>query len=159
VSGTPSDPSKPQRQDTYFRALRAHIPHIEIAYGHFLTHTVRAPLANPPAAGSRMVDIIKTEEKGSDVNIAVHLLNDAWLNRYDCAVVISNDSDLAESMRLVKAHHPDKLIGLLTPGTSHPSRQLLAHADFARHIRTGTIVRSQLPNPIPRTTIHKPATW
>jgi len=47
------------------------------------------------------VKIVKTEEKGSDVNLAVHLLNDAWLNLYDCAVVISNDSDLAESCRLV----------------------------------------------------------
>lgn len=42
-----------------------------------------------------MVDIIKTEEKGSDVNLAVHLLNDGWLDAYDCAVVVSNDSDLA----------------------------------------------------------------
>lgn len=50
-----------------------------------------------------MVDIIKTEEKGSDVNLAVHLLNDGWLDAYDCAVVVSNDSDLAEAMRLVKA--------------------------------------------------------
>ena len=37
----------------------------------------------------------KTEEKGSAVNLAVHLLNDGWLDAYDCAVVISNDSDLA----------------------------------------------------------------
>ena len=42
-----------------------------------------------------MVNIIKTEGKGSDVNLAVHLLNDGWLDAYDCAVVISNDSDLA----------------------------------------------------------------
>ncbi len=29
----------------------------------------------------KFVKIIKTEEKGSDVNLAVHLLNDARLNR------------------------------------------------------------------------------
>lgn len=33
-----------------------------------------------------MVEVVKTEEKGSDVNLAVHLLNDAWLDVYDCAV-------------------------------------------------------------------------
>ena len=44
----------------------------------------------------QFVEVIKTEEKGSDVNLAVHLLNDAWLDRYECAVVVSNDSDLAE---------------------------------------------------------------
>lgn len=56
-----------------------------------------------------MVNIIKTEEKGSDVNLAVHPLNDGWLDAYDCAVVVSNDSDLAEAMRLVKARKERKL--------------------------------------------------
>ena len=61
--------------------------------------------ADPPP---NTVNVIKTEEKGSDVNLAVHLLNDAWLNKYECAVIVSNDSDMAEAMRLVKAHHPQK---------------------------------------------------
>jgi hypothetical protein len=42
--------------------------------------------------------------------LAVHLLNDAWLNEYDCAIVVSNDSDLAESMRFVREEH-HKMIG------------------------------------------------
>jgi uncharacterized LabA/DUF88 family protein len=60
---------------------------------------VKAPLARP-VAGKAYETIIKTEEKGSDVNLAVHLLNDAWLDHYDCAVVVSNDSDLAEDLYL-----------------------------------------------------------
>ena len=40
--------------------------------------------------------MIRTEEKGSDVNLAVHLLNDGWMNACDCAVVFTNDSDIAE---------------------------------------------------------------
>ena len=31
----------------------------------------------------KFAQVIKTEENGSDVNLAVHLLNDAWLNEYD----------------------------------------------------------------------------
>jgi uncharacterized LabA/DUF88 family protein len=58
------------------------------------------PLAANP---SKTAEVIHTEEKGSDVNLGVHLVNDAWLNRYDCAVVVSNDSDLAEAISLVKA--------------------------------------------------------
>jgi len=111
-----------------------------------------------PNGNERFVEIIKTEEKCSDVNIAVHLLNDAWLNNYDCAIVVSNDSDLAEAMRLVKLQH-NKLIGLITPGNTHPSRELMRHADFVRHIRQGALSASLLPNPIPGTPLHKPKGW
>ena len=157
VSGTPVDPSKPQRQDVYLRALRCYRPEVEVYFGHFLSHKVRAPLAHP-AGDQRTAEVIRTEEKGSDVNLAVHLLNDGWLDGYDCAVVVSNDSDIAEAMRLVRQHH-GKRIGLLTPGTGRPSRQLMAHADFARHIRPNAVRRSQLPDQIPGTNIRKPARW
>ncbi len=126
-------------------------------FGHFMSHKVRAPLVQP-VGNQRTVEVIRTEEKGSDVNLAVHLLNDGWLDAYDCAVVVSNDSDLAEAMRLVRHHH-GKRIGLVTPGTGRPSRQLMAHADFARHIRPNALRRSQLPDPIPGMTIRKPPRW
>ena len=106
----------------------------------------------------KFANVVKTEEKGSDVNIAVHLLNDAWLDLYDCAVIVSNDSDLAESLKLVKTQHK-KRIGLVTPGKSHPSKELMQYADFVKRIRTGVLAASQLPDPIPGTTIHKPASW
>jgi hypothetical protein len=37
--------------------------------------------------------VIKTEEKGSDVNLATYLLLDAFKQDCEAAVVISNDSD------------------------------------------------------------------
>ena len=157
VSDTPIDPQKSIRQKTFIRALQVHIPELEVYYGHFLSHETRAPLANP-LPGRRTAKIIKTEEKGSDVNLAVHLLNDAWLDRYDCAVVVSNDSDLAEAMGLVKQHHK-KLLGLITPSDKWTSKQLKIHADFVRYIRPGTLKKSQLPDPIPGTAIYKPNRW
>jgi hypothetical protein len=62
------------------------------------------------------------------------------------------------SLRLVKAQH-GKLICLLTRGapTRKTSHQLKQHADFVKPIRTWMLRSSQLPNPIPGTTIHKPA--
>lgn len=158
VSSTPQDPDKSVRQKTYLRALRSHIPEIEIHYGHFLSHEVKAPLAQP-AHGRTFETVIKTEEKGSDVNLAVHLLNDAWLDAHDCAVVVSNDSDLAESMRLVRSHHPSKIIGLVSPEEGRTSKQLKAHAHFVRPIRKSILGACQLPNPIPGTSIYKPAPW
>lgn len=83
---------------------------------------------NPPP--SRVV-VWKNEEKGSDVNLALHVLNDAWLDVYDCAVIVSNDSDLAESLRLVKAQSR-KIIGLVTPGAPRrkTSLQLKRHETY-----------------------------
>lgn len=149
------DPDQPIRQKTYIRALEKYIPELEVYYGHFLSHEVYAPLAGP--LPMKFVKIIKSEEKGSDVNLAVHLLNDAWLNKFDCAVVVSNDSDLAEALRIVKNDHK-KVIGLLTPVDS-PSMELKKYATFIKQIRKGVLSISQLPDPIPGTTIFKPKTW
>ena len=88
----------------------------------------------------------------------MHLPNDGWLDAYDCVVVVSKDSDLAEAMRRVREQR-GKRIGLVTPGTRRPSQQLRRHADFARHIRTNGFWHSQLPSPIPGTNIRKPAAW
>ena len=158
VSDTLNDPSKAMRQGICVQALRRFRPTVQVCCGHFLSHRVRMPLVQPQR-GRRTVEVVKTEEKGSDVNLAAHLVNDAWLNAYDCAVVVSNDSDIAEAMRLVKEHHPAKRIGLLLPRTGSPSRQLRKHADFTRPIRTGAMANSQLPDPIPGTNIRKPAAW
>ncbi|HDH03569.1 MAG TPA: NYN domain-containing protein [Actinobacteria bacterium] len=59
-------------------------------------------LANPPKNGSRTVEVLKTEEKGSDVNLATYLLLDAFKKRCDTAVVMTNDSDLAEPVRIAR---------------------------------------------------------
>ena len=157
------DPGQPIRQKTFIRALKKFIPEISVYYGKFLSHNVFKPLAYPIDQNTfgkhiKFANVIKTEEKGSGVNIAVHLLNDAWLDQYDCAVIVSNDSDLAESLRLVKEQHKKK-IGLITPGKTHPSRELLKYADFTKRIRKGVLGASQLPDPIPGTKIHKPKVW
>ena len=157
VSSTPNDPSKAQRQDTYLRALAQYTPCVRMYFGHFLRHAKRLPLVQP-LGNQRMAEVIKTEEKGSDVNLAVHLLNDGWLNSYDCAVVVTNDSDIAEALRLVR-HYPRKRVGLVNPQAGRASHQLRQNADFVRTIFTRALRQSQLPNPIPGTSLKKPARW
>ena len=114
VKAKPKDLKAPQRQDVYLRALAAHNPLVSVHFGHFLSHKVRMASANPPP---NTCEVIKTEEKGSDVNLSLHLLNDAWLDKYDAAIVVSNDSDMAEALRLFRENCPEKVIGLFTPGT------------------------------------------
>jgi hypothetical protein len=59
----------PVSQNAYLRAL-ATLPKVEVHLGSFLTKPTRMALADPPVAGPRTVEVIKTEEKGSDVNLA-----------------------------------------------------------------------------------------
>lgn len=156
VSPNKTNPEVHIRQETYFRALKEQCPMVTSILGHFLRNKVKVENAKPPPDH---VQVWKNEEKGSDVNLAVHLLNDAWKDEYDCAVVVSNDSDLAESMRLAKQHN--KVIGLVTPGAPKrkTSVQLRQQADFVKPIRKWMLESSQLPNPIPGTTVHKPENW
>lgn len=59
-----------------------------------------------------------SDEKGSDVNAASHLLLDVLQGTVDAAVVISNDSDLALPIR--EAHLSVPVL------TVNPSRNMLA---------------------------------
>ncbi len=158
VSARPSDPDQPTRQQTYLRALNT-FPRMEIIFGHFLTNKVRMPVANCPPNAQRYEWVIKTEEKGSDVNLATHLVADGFHKRYQAAVLVTNDSDLAEAVRIVRSDL-GLVVGILNPH-QHPSRELLKHASFMKPIRAGVLASSQLPNPLTTAAgdIHKPASW
>lgn len=145
VSARPHDPDQPQRQRTYFRALGT-VPQIEIHFGHFLTHEVSMPEASAWNAGRyQAVRVIKTEEKGSDVNLATHLLMDAFDDLFDVAVIISNDSDLKEPIAQVRRRFGKK-IGILAPEGARISRALLPLANFIKHIRPGALSNAQFPS-------------
>ena len=57
------------------------------------------PLANPAPGRNPIAQVLKTEEKGSDVNLATYLLLDGFDGLYESAVVISDDSDLEAPIR------------------------------------------------------------
>ncbi len=86
------------------------------------------------------------------------MVNDAWKDLYDCAIVISNDSDLAEAMRIA-IDDCGKTVGLFTPWRRKASKQLMQHSTFQRTIRRGALAKNQLPNPIPGTKLIKPKDW
>lgn len=162
VSARPDNPDAPTRQDHYLQALVAYIPEIEIIEGHYIQKAVKARLVKKiPGHRSWYVNVLKTEEKGSDVNLAVQLVNDAWQNKFDCAVVCSNDGDLADAVRIVKRER-HKSVVIAVPGDPvlrPASVELRRWASKTMHIPKSAIPASQLPNPIPGTTIHKPSTW
>jgi len=155
VAPRPADPDQPNRQHTYLRALRT-IPNLTVVLGSFLSHDVMMPLA-PPASGH--VKVTKTEEKGSDVNLATHLLVDGFNGDYELAVVVSNDSDLLLPKQVVVGQLK-KPVGLLNPH-KHPSVALLPCATFLKQIHAGVLAKSQFPATLTDAngSFSKPASW
>jgi hypothetical protein len=93
VTSRPDDPDVDKRQRLYLRALGT-LPKVSVHLGHFLSYPTRMPLGHIVAGGPRTVEVIKTEEKGSDVNLAFYLLMDAFTGDCDTAAVVTNDGDL-----------------------------------------------------------------
>lgn len=155
VEPRPNDPGQRGRQQFYLRALRT-IPNLTIYYGHFLSHAVTMPLATNP---SQFVGVIKTEEKGSDVNLATELLVDAFNNDFEAAAVISNDSDLLRPIEIVRSQF-SKTVGILNP-QKHPSDPLQREVDFFKKIRRSALKRSQFPDTLSdeRGSFRKPSSW
>ena len=157
VTPRPNDPNQLTRQKIYLRALET--INTQVVYGHYLSHIVNMKVANPSPGQSPFVRVIKTEEKGSDVNIASHMLMDAFDNTYDCAVLISGDSDLATPVKMIvsKFH---KTVGVLNP-QQNECRTLKKDASFYKHIREPALASSQFAPVLTdsRGTFHKPPSW
>lgn len=189
VNPTQKDPDLPKRQESFINALRASGSVDWVEYGLFLDKVKTRPLAlrgtgrkkkkpvlvtaKPPvlvkdANDQRvtdavfMVTVADREEKGSDVNVATHLLLDALQAppAMDAAIVISNDSDLKLPVAQVRLRLP---VGIVNPGRGYTAGALhhdpatdvagqwdrqLTFADFAAH---------QLADPVGA--FAKPASW
>lgn len=153
----------PDHQKAYIKALETYRPKVTTHYGHFLVHEARARPVDPGLGP--LVDYWKVEEKGSDVNLSARLVADTFQDRFDCAVLICNDGDMAEAVRIVR-EEAGKKVGVILP-IHHPNRRhkrrasqgLCREANFIRELRTSTILRCQLPDPIPGTNLHKPPHW
>lgn len=179
-----TDPNSATRQDIYLRALESYLNGcVEIIMGTYRSDKVRMPLVKPVQCKRRYswhwpwfinhschpehnIQIWKHEEKKTDVNLAVHLVNDAWLDLYDQAIVISNDTDLEEAMNIARTDHSPsktgKRIGIITPTTKnnrHPAKTLINIADWHKEIKESHLQQSLLPQIIPNSTIYCPPEW
>lgn len=131
-----------QAVQRYLRALRT-LPTLTIRFGSFKVYPSWLPLAKPPTTGSPLVKVLKPQEKGSDVNLATHLLVDAAEGRFEAAVVITNDSDLrAPILAVMEVHNIP--VGVLHPHAK-PSKELHEVADFCRSIPEGALKACQFP--------------
>jgi hypothetical protein len=168
VSGR-TDPDAPRRQNVYLRALKT-LPIIYTYKGNFLANKVWAGLIRPLEFRPRqwlalihprpvVARVWKTEEKGSDVNLGVHVVRDAFQNKFDIAAILTNDTDLTEPVRIVAEECKLPVI-LLTP-VNKPATSLLKHVADVRHIGP-YLGPSHFPDPVINAKgeqIRKPASW
>ena len=131
------DPQKVQRQQYYWRALDT-LPKVERINGKFLMKNVNVPIVKGVSLKGKV-----PEEKGTDVNLATHLVNDAHLGKFDVAAVISNDSDLAESIRIVTQEVNLTVITINPCNENLPSAHLAKFASGKKEVRDGQITSSQ----------------
>jgi len=173
------DPDAYVDQDVYLKALQAAkaVDHIE--FGQYVARAKQVPLAFQPRRGRPQLVrpggsqtlptwlpltvvsdgnggqlVLATglvrEEKGSDVNVATHLLVDVLSGSVDAAVVVSNDSDLGLPLRIARGYVP---VGTVNPSTGYLAGALQGRAadgvgrHWWRQLAEKDFTAHQLPNP------------
>jgi uncharacterized LabA/DUF88 family protein len=104
--------AREQRQMALWRAF-ATLPLLKIVAGHFKSKRVECTHATCAFVGDRHFPTF--EEKHTDVNIAIHMLDDAYQNRCDRLILFSGDSDLVPAVKLVRLRFPKKKVIVYAP--------------------------------------------
>ena len=141
-----------ERQNAYLQALSS-LPKVRIQYGFHTAKTITCRHCG---------ETIRTyEEKMTDVNIAVALLQDAHDDLYDVAILISADSDLTAPIKVARQNYANKPVLVRFP-PNRRSQDLRAAASGASRVGRDLLRDSQLPDPVHKPdgySVHKPARW
>ena len=161
VSSNANEPEKAFKQQIYLEALGLN-PKIKIKLGHFSIHETKMPDAKAWGKGKiKMVDVIKTEEKGTDVNLAVQMVADAKDNLFDYAMLFSNDSDMSYAIQIAK-QQCKKQIGLFIARDAVSYQSLKDHVLHIKHLGPQAFAKAQFPSEIQAPkgrVIRKPSDW
>lgn len=97
------DPRQATRQQHFFRALSG-LPNMVLTLGQHTENRkfVRRRGDDGRTAVGKPFPALVREEKGSDVNLATFLVRDAALDEFDTALLLSNDSDLVNAVRIAR---------------------------------------------------------
>jgi hypothetical protein len=117
-------------------------------------------IRGPEGGMELLVAVSGFSEKGSDVNVATHLLMDVLSGRVDAAMVFSNDSDLKFPVETARLHVPVATINPRATRTAHDLRgdsTAGAGRHWWRRLSKADFVGHQLPDQVGRFT--KPAGW
>ncbi|QBN18945.1 NYN domain-containing protein [Flavobacterium nackdongense] len=151
TSRVSNNPDKQKRQNTYIEALES--VGVNIFYGNYQSDTIEC---------KRCKNVWpKFNEKMTDVNIATHILIDAYQDKYDMAMLISGDSDLVPPMRAVHEIFKSKRVFVAFPPKRHnQSVALIAKGSLT--IGRKKLVESQFEEKVAKKDgyqLSKPKTW
>jgi hypothetical protein len=161
------NPESHIRQTTYIEALTTQalyesIP-FEVIFGRFEPKDAICNICNNFAFCRECGELLSFDhEKETDVNIAVHMLSDAYEGVFDIAFLITEDSDQVGTRKTIKKFFYDsKKVGIIYP-PERDSKELNKYSDFHLHIRQSLLGQYQLPEKITKPggyTLIRPQHW
>ncbi len=139
-----------QRHNALIKALEATGVHCAIS--HFKKKPARCPSCKHKWN--------KHEEKETDVKMSIQMVADAYENKFDCAMIISNDTDFIPAIQKLK--EMNKFIFLLTPPNMTKMSGMIKLSQFWEEITSARIQANLLPDSITLANgniIHKPSKY
>jgi len=128
-------PHKAKKHKEYMNALRA--MGVNVILGQFKEKDRKCQATCKKCYKSH-------EEKETDINIAVQLLSDAFEDKFDTALILSGDSDLAPAVARLKKMFPVKRVGIILP-PYQLGADLISKADYVKKIRHEHLRKAILP--------------
>ena len=151
-------------QSALLRALATR-PLVDIVLGNFKRKRIKCEYSkcHHLTPGDRVFS--RPEEKRTDVNIAVHMLDDASRHQCDHQILVSGDSDLVPAIRMIRRRFPAMRTTVYVPAQA-PARSYAVELRSAAHrkqlLPTSLLKHAQFPARVPDGMggfITKPPTW
>ena len=148
-------------QEAYLKALST-TPLVGVILGKFKMKKAKCGVAE---CGHPSKWFQTPEEKRTDVNIAVFMVDDAYQDLCDQLIVFSGDSDLVPAVNVVRLRFPKKKVIVYVP-SADPVRgaavELRTAANVHRTIPRQLLAKSQFADQVPDGfggIIARPAAW
>lgn len=157
-----TDGNKGRRQQTYLKALRT-TPLVGVQHGRYKKKTLRCYVPYCRYTGSK--EYQAPEEKGTDVKIALQMLDDAYQQSCDRMIVVSGDEDLLPAVQLIKTRFPHIKVTVYIPArdpTRAAATRLRGASDKHSTLPSGLLVKAQFDTVLYSKTgeaVHKPNGW
>jgi len=152
---------KPNK-DVYIEALST-LNKVQIIYGLFKYEKIKCLVKNCTHQGSKLFNVL--EEKRTDVNIAIHMIEDAITDKCDRLIVVSGDSDLVPAVKAVKLVNPNKKVIVYVPANNQvrgAANELRNSSDRHKTLPNNLLSTAQFPNQLTDLKggiIQKPEAW
>lgn len=98
------------------------------------------------------------EEKKTDVALASHLVRDAFFKRFKVAVIVTNDIDFVEAIRVV-TEELGLVVGILSPSEKEIPDDLAEVVSFHKHIRKSHLENARFSKHIASINVSCPPEW